>query len=91
MNDIILKSCEKMLNTITDSTPREDFFQKCVEDRLLAIYHREDAEYDEMLSKLETSIDYNDFYGVKRSVTKIMKALSKNRNNLLSTIERLSK
>lgn len=89
MDCIIKKSCDKLMNYLDQDISREDFFQDCVEKRLLAMYYREDAEYDALLSKLEASIDYDDFYGVKRCVTKMMKALSKNRNNLIQTIERL--
>lgn len=91
MDNIIISSCNKLQHYLYEDISKEDFFQQCVEDRLLAIYYREDKEFDSMISKLESSIDFDDFYGVKRCVVKIAKALSRNRNKLISTIERIVK
>lgn len=88
-NDIIVTSCEKLLKSLCDTTPKEVFFDRCVENRLLAMYEQSDKEYDKELHDLEVSINYNDFKRVKRCVTRIMSTMSKNRKNLINTLERI--
>ena len=88
-SNIILESCKQLLNEISDSTDRKEFFDKCVWDRMSTIYEKEDTEYDDLIGKLEMNIDYHQYNQVKVCIRKLMKIISKNRKHLIATIERL--
>lgn len=89
MNKVIPTSCSHMLQYLTDDTPKDVFFNQCVQKRLTNMYAKADEEYDKELHSLEVGIDYNDFGQVKRCVTKLMRLMKKNRNSLIQTIERM--
>ena len=89
MNKVIPESCTHMLKYLTDKTPRDVFFNQCVQKRLTNMCAKADEEYDKELHNLEVGIDYNDFGQVKRCVTRLMRLMKKNRNSLMQTIERM--
>jgi hypothetical protein len=61
-------------------------FEQCARERLVKIYEDENKTFDEMLLKLDTCINYNDFSGVKRCVTKLLKLMNSNRKSLIKAL-----
>lgn len=88
-SDIILQSCLTLVTEITNPMDREEFFNRCVWDRMATIYEKENQEYDELINKLEVNIDYHQYNQVKVCVRKLLKLLSRNRKSLISSMERL--
>lgn len=89
MNSVIEKSCHKLLSTYDKQESKDEILKRCARKKLVTIYNNENKEFTDLVNKLESSVNYNDYTSVKRCVTKLMKLLGHNRKFLMQCLERL--
>ena len=87
--DIIKEVCSEIFNICSNNVNKEDMLRECARQKLFKIYNNENDEFESLLHKLELSVDYNDYTGVKKCATKLLKLLSMNRKTLMISLERL--
>lgn len=88
-NSVFLSACDRLEKVVLDTRTKDELLQEYAKEKLFNIYNKENEEFDLLLEKLEQGIDYGDYSQVKKSVTRIMRILSRNRAKLFSTLERL--
>ena len=86
---IIEDACRDILDIVNDRRTDTQVFNDVARDRLFTIYNKEDKEFNDLLDRLEVSVDYNEISQVKKCVTKILSLLSKNRKILVKTLRRI--
>lgn len=86
---VILDACKDIMTVVNDKRTKQKVLEDCTKDKMVKIFDQENAEFDSLLNKLETSIDYNEYNQVKSCVTKLLRLLSKNRKQLIKNIGRL--
>jgi hypothetical protein len=86
---VILDACRDIMTVVNDKRTKQKVLEDCAKDKMVRIFDQENAEFDSLLNKLETSIDYNEYNQVKSCVTKLLRLLSKNRKQLIKNIGRL--
>lgn len=86
---VIDEICADLSSIVSSNECRDDIINRCARDRLLNIYTQENEEFDNMINKIEENINYNNYNGVKRCVSRLLKLMTSNRKTLLNTLERL--
>ena len=89
MSTILKDCCDDLMNTVVNGKSKEELMEQCVREKLMQIYERENAEFDEMIDKLERFIDYNSVSQVKYCIKRIKKLLSSNRKQLYKVLRRV--
>lgn len=88
MNSLI-ECCDALENRLKSGRSSDELFEKCARKRLVQIYEEENKTFDDMLLKLDTCINFDDFSGVKRCVTRLLKLMNSNRKTLISALRRV--
>lgn len=86
---VIFDACKDIMTVVNDKRTKQEVLEDCAKEKMVKIFDQENAEFDSLLNKLETSIDYNEYNQVKSCVTKLLRLLSKNRKQLIKNIGRL--
>lgn len=86
---VIFDACKDIMTVVNDKRTNQEVLEDCAKEKMVKIFDQENAEFDSLLNKLETSIDYNEYNQVKSCVTKLLRLLSKNRKQLIKNIGRL--
>ena len=86
---VILDACKDIMTVVNDKRTKQEVLEDCAKEKMVKIFDQENAEFDSLLNKLETSINYNEYNQVKFCVTKLLRLLSKNRKQLIKNIGRL--
>ena len=86
---VILDACKDIMTVVNDKRTKQEVLEDCAKEKMVKIFDQENAEFDSLLNKLETSINYNEYNQVKSCVTKLLRLLSKNRKQLIKNIGRL--
>lgn len=86
---VILDACKDIMTVVNDKRTKQEVLEDCAKEKMVKIFDQENAEFDFLLNKLETSINYNEYNQVKSCVTKLLRLLSKNRKQLIKNIGRL--
>ena len=88
----VMDTCDDLLEFLYESNKisRDEFFDRCVREKTRVIFERSDKQFDELIAKMDSSINYSDVRQVKRCVTKLLKLSARNRANVVSIIRRLS-
>ena len=87
--DTIKEVCSEIFRLYSTDISKDDILKNCARKKLIKIYDSENYEFECLINKLETSVDYNDYTGVKKCVTKLLKLLNMNRKTLILSLERL--
>ena len=85
----ILKCCKFLENRFELNRSEQDVFNDCARERLISLYNEENKQFDKLLNKLDTSIDYNSYPDVKKCVNGLIRMLGNDRKVLIRTIGRL--
>ncbi len=86
---VIFDACKDIMTVVNDKRTKQEVLEDCAKEKMVKIFDQENAEFDSLLNKLETSINYNEYNQVKSCVTKLLRLLSKNRKQLIKNIGRL--
>ena len=86
---VMFDACKEIMTVVNDKRTKQEVLEDCAKEKMVKIFDQENAEFDSLLNKLETSIDYNEYNQVKSCVTKLLRLLSKNRKQLIKNIGRL--
>lgn len=87
MDSVILDVCDEFSDQL--SVMPEKIMAEQVQQKLKQLYSRDEEQLDTLLRKLEVSIDYDDYSGVRSIATKLLQIRSRNRVALLDVIRRL--
>ena len=81
--------CDVLLNDLNSSISKDELLTNCVRDRLTTLYEQNSETLDLYLNNLEKVIDYNSFSQISLILNKLNQALTVNRGNLISCLERM--
>lgn len=81
--------CDVLLNDLNSSISKDELMTNCVRDRLTTLYEQNSETLDLYLNNLEKAIDYNSFSQISLILNKLNQALTVNRGNLISCLERM--
>ena len=84
--DNLIECCNALEERLNNTRSKDELFEQCARERLVRIYEDENKTFNEMLLKLDTCINYSDFSGVKRCVTKLLKLMNSNRKSLTKAL-----
>ena len=88
---MVIDYCDDMLEFLYNTSKMTDnqFFDTCVKKRTVQLIERNDRQFNELLDKMDSSINYSDFSQVKKCVTKLIRLSARNRANLRSVLRRI--
>lgn len=89
MNSILDTCCSTLEKRLQSDMSRETLLNKCAQEKLCLIYKKENEEFDTLIGKLESYIDYNSPKQVNDCVVRLLRLLSKNRNRLFNSLKEL--
>jgi hypothetical protein len=52
VSTILKDCCDDLMNTVVNGQSKEELMEQCVREKLMQIYERENAEFDEMIDSL---------------------------------------
>ena len=81
--------CDILLKDLNSSLSKDELMTNCVRDRLTTLYEQNSETLDLYLNNLEKAIDYNSFSQISLILNKLNQALTVNRGNLISCLERM--
>jgi hypothetical protein len=83
----ILKCCKEFETLINDRRTTDEIFESCANKRLMNLYKEENKNFDKLLNKLETSIDYNSNVDIKKCVSKLLRMIGNDRRIIMNIIK----
>lgn len=88
---MVIDYCDDMLEFLYNTSKMTDnqFFDTCVKKRTVQLIERNGRQFNELLDKMDSSINYSDFGQVKKCVTKLIRLSARNRANLRSVLRRI--
>ena len=88
---MVIDYCDDMLEFLYNTSKMTDnqFFDTCVKKRTVQLIERNDKQFNDLLDKMDSSINYSDFSQVKKCVTKLIRLSARNRANLRSVLRRI--
>lgn len=89
MDSPLMKCCRELLTDVVGGCDKETLMTNCIREKLSTIYARENAEFDEMLDKLDRYIDYNSETQVRKCINRITKLLSRHRKQLFKVLRKV--
>jgi hypothetical protein len=89
MKSVLTKCCDTLEKRLYSNIPRETLLNNCAQERLYLIYKKENDEFDKLIGKLESYIDYNSPKQVNDCVVRMLRLLSKNRKRLFNSLKEL--
>lgn len=89
MESILNTCCDKLEKRLQSDASRETLLNNCAQEKLCLIYKRENDEFDSLIRKLESYIDYNSPKQVNDCVVRMLRLLSKNRKRLFNSLKEL--
>lgn len=89
---MIMNICDDMLEFLYNTSKMTDnqFFDTCVKARTADLLERNDKQFNALIDRMDSSIDYSDVSQVKKCITKLIRMSARNRANLRSVLRRMS-
>lgn len=89
MSSTISKVCDDIEDRIKLNRDPEALLRQCAKERLVTVYNQENTEFDNLLKRLDRSIDYSAYSDVKKCVTRLLRLMQSNRKTLVKTLRKV--
>lgn len=88
---MVIDVCDDMLEFLytTKNMTDDQFFDICVREKTSSLLERNGQQFNDLLNKLDSGIDYSDSTQVKKCITKLIRMSSRNRANFRSILRRM--
>lgn len=88
---MIMEDCDRLISVLYDNRniPKDKFLEKCVVERGMSIYDKQNDDFDMSLRKLDSMINYLDENQVKKYCKKLLSLSASSRKALINTLGRL--
>lgn len=84
----VIEACDRLEKRLDLNRTQEEVFESCVQIKLSKMFEKEDKEFDNLITKLEKSVDYNSLSDVKKCVVRIHTMLARYRKVMSLSIRR---